>query len=509
MLILAVITLRLRRSIEGLRTNAPSWAPQATIGVLALLLRLCGLGDKPFWLDEIASLRRATASVPDLVADSMHSTHFPSYFLILWLIGKIGTSQWLLRLPSAVFGAFAASLACAIGRKAAGPRSGLITGLLMASSPFEVQFGQEARSYTLVSCLILTALLGLVQLAQDPAGAAIPVQRKRAPRGPWIAYCVGTVGALNVLNVAVPWLLASNLGAVAIARGAGEGRRGFLRNWGLAQALVIATWVPSFAAVYFVSGGAVLDGAGWAPAETAKTIWSIIAPVYLLRISSFITYCLLPVGIPALAFVIAALAAVGVWRLRRDPTILVILGCSTLVVPLGLLLLSIFVPVLVPRYFAWSAGPFFIFAGAGLGWLSLARFAAAAAILGTVCLVNLIPYYYSETKPRWELLAAQLAATAQPGDVVLLDCYDSYSVLSIFAARAGLDKNRVTLTWNPPEVAELAPGHDVWAVYGRTGQGAKNMSSEDFRSTLAALGQPVAENSIGRYITLWQFRQPM
>jgi hypothetical protein len=94
MLILALITLRLRRSIEGLRTNAPSWAPQATIGVLALLLRLCGLGDKPFWLDELASLRRATASVPDLVADSMHSTHFPSYFLILWLIGKIGTSQW-------------------------------------------------------------------------------------------------------------------------------------------------------------------------------------------------------------------------------------------------------------------------------------------------------------------------------------------------------------------------------------------------------------------------------
>src|SRR5271167_1092209 len=204
--------LRVRHGLEW--GNLPSSALPAAIGVFALALRLYGLGDKPFWLDEIASLRRATATLPDLVVDSLNNSHYPSYFLLLWLVGQIGTSQWLLRLPSAVFGAIGASLTCAIGRQAAGTRSGGIAGLLMAFSPFEVQLGQEARSYTLVSCLILIALFGLVRLTQEPGAAALPIRHDGAPRGAWLAYCLGTAAALSVLNVAVPWLLAANLSVV-------------------------------------------------------------------------------------------------------------------------------------------------------------------------------------------------------------------------------------------------------------------------------------------------------
>lgn len=235
--------LRVRHGLEW--GNLPSSALPLAIGMFALALRLYGLGDKPFWLDEIASLRRATASLPDLVVDSLNNNHYPSYFLLLWLVGQIGTSQWLLRLPSAVFGAVGASLTCAIGSRVAGRPSGAIAGLLMAVSPFEVQFGQEARSYTLVSSLILTALFGLVRLAQEPAAAALPM-RHRTLRGAWITYCLGTAAALSVLNVAIPWLVAANLGAIAISRRAGNDRRAFLRNWGLAQALILAIWIPSY-----------------------------------------------------------------------------------------------------------------------------------------------------------------------------------------------------------------------------------------------------------------------
>ncbi|MGH7028802.1 MAG: glycosyltransferase family 39 protein, partial [Stellaceae bacterium] len=292
---LAAVKLCLRRGLEAVaQTGGRAWAAPAAIGVLALALRLHGLGDKPFWLDEISSLRRATSSVHDLVADSLRNNHYPSYFLLLWLVAKIGTSQSLLRLPSALFGALGASLTCAIGGRAAGPRSGLIAGLLMAVSPFAIQFGQEARSYTLVSCLILTALLGLVRLAQEPVAAALPLRSGGALRGAWIAYCLGTAAALNVLNVAVPWFIAANLGAAVIVARAGGERRAFLRNWGLAQLLILAAWLPSIARVYIASKGAVLDGAGWAPAVTAGTIWSTLAPVYLLRISKFITFGLMP-----------------------------------------------------------------------------------------------------------------------------------------------------------------------------------------------------------------------
>jgi mannosyltransferase len=504
----AAIALRGRSAVDWLQGDGLPTALTATIGMSAFLLRLYGLGDKPFWLDEVASLRRATANIPELVADSLHNNHYPSYFLLLWLVAKLGTSQWLLRLPSAVCGALAAALTAAIGLRIAGRRAGVVAGLLMAFSPFEVQFGQEARSYTLVACLILTALWGLLCLAQQPASAALPFKGNGALRGAWVAYGLGTALALAVLNVAIPWFVAANLGAIVIARAAGEQKWGFWRNWVFIQLVILGAWAPLVAAVYVASKGAVLDGVAWAPAETSKTIWSIVKSVYLLRISNFITISLAPVVVPGLSLAVAVLAALGVWRMRREPTVLVVLGCAAVVLPLGLCLVSLFVPVLVPRYFAWSAAPFFIFAGAGLSLLSGVRFAALATALGAVCLINLIPYYGYETKPRWDLVATKLAAIAHPGDVVLVNSYYGYSVLSVFAARAGFDQRHVKLTWLLPEAAKIPPTGEVWAVYGRSGQATKR-SPEDFRRSLSiALGGPVAVNEIGRYILLWRFRKP-
>lgn len=477
------------------------------IGLAALLLRLYGLGDKPFWLDEVTSLRRATASVPALVSDSLNNTHYPTYFLLLWLVAKFGTSQWLLRLPSAVFGALGAALTCVLGGRVGNLRAGAIAGLLLAISPFEVQFGQEARSYTLVSCLILIALCGLVGLSQQPAAAALRFGAPGAPRRAWIAFTVGTAAALNVLNVAIPWLVAANLAAPAIASAAGRERRGFWRNWGLAQLVILAAWAPLLIALWRSRHGAVLEGADWAPGGTSRTIWSILAPVYLLRISSFITFDLMPAAVPGLGVGVLIAALLGAWRLRRDTTMLWVLGAATLTLPLGLFALSAAVPVLVPRYFAWGAAPFFVFAGIGLGRLTIPRFTALAAALGALGLANLAPYYQYETKPRWDLAAAKLTKIVRPGDVVLLNSYYAYSVFAVFARQVGLDPNRVKLTWKPYEAAQVAPGHDVWAVYGRTGQ-ATRQPAGDYQHSLAALGHPAVEKSIGRYIILWRFAEP-
>lgn len=477
------------------------------IGAFALLLRLHGLGDKPFWLDEVATLRRATAALPYLATNSLHNGHYPSYFLLLWTVAKLGTSQFLLRLPSAMFGAVAASLTCAIGARVSGLRGGIIAGLLMALSPFQVQFGQEARSYTLASSLILTALYGLVRLAQQPAAAAVPLNKRGTLWHAWSAYGIGTAAALDTLNVAVPWFIAANFSALAIARAAGDANRGFWRNWIAIQLLILAAWAPMLALVFLTHAGTVLDAAGWVPAETSRTIWSTIAPVYLLRISSFVTFDVMPAEAPWLAFAVAAAAALGAWRLRRDPTLLVVLGCSALVLPIGLCVVSVFVPVLVPRYLIWGAAPFFVLVGEGLAWLSASHFPAATASLGATGLLSLLPYYSYETKPRWDLVATKLAAMTRPGDMVLLDSYYAYSVLSVFARQAHLDQRAVRLTWQLPDALQIAPGRDVWAVYGRTGQVTKQ-PAENYRQSLSPLGYPASEESVGRYIVVWRFAQP-
>ena len=484
----------------------PYWVPLAAIAGLALALRLYGLGDKPFWLDELASLHRATISLPELFAQALHSKHYPSYFLLLWLVAKFGVSQFILRLPSAILGAVNAALVAAMGREAAGPRAGAAAGLLMALSPFDVQYGQEARSYTLVTFLILVALFGLLRLARDPGGAALPLRSAKAPRLAWLAYGAGTASALCVLNVAVPWLLAANLGAIAIAWHAGAARRAFLRNWAIVQGVVLAVWLPWIIAVYIASKGTVLRGEDWSPPESLATIWSIIAPVYLHRISAFITFDLEPAAIPGLSLVIAVLAFVGAWRLRRAGSVFAVIACAVLILPLLLLSVSLAAPVLAPRYFAWGAAPFFVLAGAGLAGLRGWRFAGSAAALGALCLVNLSPYYADETKPRWDLLAARLAAEAQPGDLVLLNDWHADYVLTAFAPRAGLDLARIKLSWSAAKLVP-PPGHDVFVVFGRTGQG-EMQSPEAYLATLSTLGTPVSEERIGRYIVLWRFHEP-
>lgn len=480
----------------------------AAIALLALAVRLYGLGDKPFWLDEVASLHRATVSLPELTTNSLHSNHYPSYFVLLWLIAKLGTSQWLLRLPSALFGALGACTVYAIGRSASAARAGAVAGLLMALSPFQVQFGQEARPYTLVTWLILVALWGLVRLARDTQAASMTLRAKGAPRGAWLAYGIGTAAALDVLNVAVPWFVAANIAALVIGRAAGDMKRSFWRNWICVQLGTVTAWAPMLIAVYVARKGAIIDDVGWAWPATRETIRSIVGPVYLLRISNFIVPGMAPAAVPALSLAIAVLAAIGAWCLRRRPAVFAVLGAATLILPMGLGLVSLFVPVLVPRYFVWSGGPFFVLAGVGLEQLfreRLSRVGSAALgfALTVACLVNLAPYFHYETKPRWDLAARELAALARPGDVVLVNSYYADWMLSTFAGRAGLDEDRITVTWKREE-AIAPPGHTLWAIYGRTGP-AFVETADGFHASLATLsGSPPAE-PIGQYIWLWRY----
>lgn len=474
------------------------------IGLIAFAARLHGLGDKPFWLDEVATFHRATASLPELVASSLRADHYPSYFLLTWLAAKFSASQWLLRLPSAAFGALAASVTCAIGERVGGRGSGAIAGLLMALSPFEVQFGQEARSYTLVTCLILIALWGLVRLAQDRHGAAVPCWRKGPQRAAWLAYGLGTAAALDVLNAAIPWLICANLCAIVIAPAAPGERRSFWRNWLRVQLGIAAAWVPMLILIYVARGGHVIDDVGWAWPASEQTLWSIVGPVYLMRISNFVTAGTAPVAVPVLSLAIVAFAAAGMWRLRHCRPVAVVLGAATVALPVTLGLVSVLVPVLVPRYFVWSAAPFFVLAGVGLGQLPRLRAAIAMLAVGAACLINLKPYYSYETKPRWDLVAKLLAADAQPGDVVLVNSYYAYWVLTALAPEAGLDEAQITLTWEAPKAVTPPPGHTVWAVYGRTGPAVAETAAQ-FQASIAALGPPPEAQQIGRFITLWRY----
>ena len=84
-----------------------------------------------------------------------------------------GTSEWALRMPS-VFGAmFACVLMVVLAHKLFGQWVALVSGLLLATSPFFVKWSQQARGYTLLVAvsLLATVLFFLSALERGSRGA--------------------------------------------------------------------------------------------------------------------------------------------------------------------------------------------------------------------------------------------------------------------------------------------------------------------------------------------------
>ncbi len=475
------------------------------LAALALVLRLYGLSDKPLWYDEIVTLNRANLPLAELVIDALKQKHYPTYFLLLGPFASADIDGWMLRFPSAVFGAVCVLLVSRLAAEMRGPRTGLGAGLLMALSPFEVQFGQEARSYTLTSCLVLVAIWGLVRIANRPEVAALPVSRPAALRGAWVTYTLGTIGALFVQNIAIPWLLVSNLAMLAIVHHAASERRGLLRNWALAQVVILLLWIPALIAMWLANRGAVLSGLEWVPKVTWENICSIVAAVYLFRISDLMTFVLLPTPLPGFGAGVVMFATFGAWRLKTDPAMLAVIGLAFLAMPIAILVMSAFQAMLVPRYLMWSTGPFFVLAGIGAAALP-ARFfpliAVAVAVGGTV---SLAPYYSSETKPRWDRAAAYLADNARPQDIIIAQTQAAKFVLASYAERFRLDSKIPIVAWNPHDTARRAEeGKRDWAVYGRFDQGTQE-PEEDFRQKWSAFGIPGEQVRFGSHILILRF----
>jgi hypothetical protein len=166
--------------------------------------------------------------------------------------------------------------------------------------------------------------------------------------------------------------------------------------------------------------------------------------------------------------------------------------------------ISIFQAFWVPRYLLWSTGPFFAMVGIGAAALPRRLFPLAAVVLVVGGIVNLAPYYRYETKPRWDLAAAYLAANAWPGDSIVTNSTSAEYVLRVYGDRYYLNEPIL----NASEIANVATrfqeAQNVWVMYGRTGQG--NMAPEaEYLKKWSALGAPISKIKFGRHIVAFRF----
>lgn len=116
--------------------------------VIAILLRLIVGIYHQFWFDEAFSFFIAKQSLPNLIQAIASDTTPPLFFLILHAFQSIGKSEFILRLPSLIFGTLSFPLIFLIGKKFHSKKLGLIAAAILAFSPLHIYYSQETRMYS-------------------------------------------------------------------------------------------------------------------------------------------------------------------------------------------------------------------------------------------------------------------------------------------------------------------------------------------------------------------------
>ncbi len=425
-----------------------------------LFLRLFQIGREGLWIDEAFSIWLARHPLDEMVRWVRTVDHHPPLYYVLlrgWLamLGQVDKAcvTASTRALSALFGVLTLPLVFRLGRRLAGRRVGLIAALILMLSPIHVRFAQEARMYTLLTLNVSLALCAFVELYdrwvtgvgssqnhhRDAACRSDASRRAQLSPWPWVGYVVFTSATLWTHNTAIFLPLAFNLlvgGRTLVRcwssstdvpwlrRDARGLRRDalWLRRWLMAQVAVLLLWSPWLPSLF--SQAADVYHRFWLPVPTLGTVVSIIGA--LLCDGSplpFLLTVLLNAGL-------AALALLGLGKLRRRSASAALLGMVFLAPLVGQWFVSLWRPILYARTLIWASIPLYLMVAAGVVWLRvdtpLGTISRAATLVLVVVLVTtsgaaLCNYYTTFEKEAWDEAAALVAGRIEPGDLLLFN----------------------------------------------------------------------------------------
>jgi 4-amino-4-deoxy-L-arabinose transferase-like glycosyltransferase len=271
------------------------------ISIVAVGLRLIGLGRESLWLDEAGRLAIAALPLTEIahgVAVVELSPPLYHYLLHLW-IGIWGQGDVAVRSLSAWLALPAVPLVWALGRSMGSRMAGLGAALLCAVSPFAVHYGQEAAMYGLLLPLSAATLLAGTRVVTAP----------RSARPRWLAGYV----VFAVLAMYTHYYAAFLIASVAVVGIADSARRGARHG--------VVIWLGA----HVVIGGAFLPWLGtfWEQARLAASVedWQAVPPLdALLRWASAVTVdTATDVAPTLLLLLILASGGIGWWRRRPEP----------------------------------------------------------------------------------------------------------------------------------------------------------------------------------------------
>ncbi len=416
----------------------PEWSLPILVVAIAAGLRFFGLGSQPLWLDEGYSWWDARQTLADLWSlVPQCDPHPPLYFVLLkaWT-DVLGDGTVALRMLSALLGVATTITVIFAGREI-DRRVGWVAGLLFALTPFQVEFGHEARPYALLcfgAALVTFGALRIARVAREVssglnAGASAPLARAptmgervlailhepgQAALAGWAALMSGGMILLWTNNTSILIIAALScafLGLLACDRGS----RHLFKPLFVTLGLVVLLWLPYIPTLLEQARGVESDF--WIPKPEGWRFANELRFVVSLDDFDAVWW-----AVAALAGGLILLWRRGAWRQA------LLLGCL-IVVPVGLnYALSMTIkPIFIaraligvaPAVVLVTAAAIMLIRGPWLRYCALSlAIAAHASALG-------LWYANYQGKEPWDRIATEVAEgplTLQAGkkDVVVL-----------------------------------------------------------------------------------------
>lgn len=155
----------------------------AALFTLGTALRFLNLGRQSVWIDEGHSWLISRLSFVDLFLYSWQDVHPPLYFYLLKaLLHFVPSTEYGLRLLSVLCSVATLATVILFARQQWGHRAAWYAGLLVAISPLDIYYAQEARMYSLLALLFALSFVFLMKSLQSG---------KRSHLAGWAAAVVG------------------------------------------------------------------------------------------------------------------------------------------------------------------------------------------------------------------------------------------------------------------------------------------------------------------------------
>ena len=395
------------------------------ITLLGCAVRAAGLLSQSLWRDEVDALLFATRPLGQFVEMFRQpGKNGPLFFLALrpWL-AVAGHSEFALRFPAVFFGALSVPLLYILADRLAGRKVALLAALLMATAPYGVWYGQEAKMYALLSALIPAALLAITQIARGPT--------RRARALGWIALYVLTslsfythLLAALALPVQAVWLL-----ILPETRFAVRARHAAVYFLVLALPYTpFLRWAPAMWTSSFQTGH---------PFAPLGDIVQVLAGAFSRGVLGVHPASLLPYMVALVAGLILwplskrTMARPGARHLPARSRVVILLAAWLALPPLLIYLVSLGMPIFTDRYLIWAMPAFLTLLACGIAALLAEWRPLGIAVGAAILALNGWSVYLQATQPikaDFRAAAAYVAARWRPGDALMYQIpYNRYT----------------------------------------------------------------------------------